>query len=99
MSHTLGPIEMNQYKPGLEMIKIQKFLGITEVINKDSFVYNSERQFFCLKSAGTGCMGSGKGRSAGHNFEHYLHDKLRNLFRPFDRNLAKLMNATLDWNY
>ena len=80
------------------MQKIQKFLGISEVITQDSFVFNSERQFFCLKSAETGCMGSGKGRSAGHNFELYLHDKLRNLYRPFDQNLARLMNTTLDWN-
>ena len=90
---------MNPIKPGIEMVKIQKFLGISTTINQDSFVYNSERQFFCLKSAGMGCMGSGKGRSAGHNFEHYLHDKLRNLFQPFDQNLAKLLNTTLDWNY
>ena len=92
-------VKLNQIKPGIEMVKIQKFLGISTTINQDSFVYNSERQFFCLKSAGMGCMGKGKGRSAGHNFEHYLHDKLRNLFRPFDQNLAKLLNTTLDWNY
>jgi len=86
-------------QPGAELIRIQNFLGISPTIDQDSFVFNDERQFYCLKSAGMGCSGSGKGRSKGHNFENYLHDKLRDLFLPFDQNLAKLLNTTIDWNY
>lgn len=86
-------------QPGKEMIKIQNFLGLEVQVDEDSFVYNPEREFYCLKSAAENCINSNKGRSSGRNFEPVLHDKLQALFKPFDDRMAQILGKTLDWKY
>ena len=88
-------------QPGIQLIRIQKYLKIEPEITEDSFVYNSERKFYCLKSSNRNCLGSGKGRSerSGLNFEFYLHRRLQNTFRPFDDDLAGLTDLKFNWNY
>lgn len=67
--------------PALEIIKIQKFLGVDVQVNEDYFVFDEERDFYCLKNR---CMKSSKGRSKGRNFPQEIHDKLKKLYKPFD---------------
>ena len=67
--------------PALEIIKIQKFLGLDVQVNEDYFVFDEERDFYCLKNR---CMKSSKGRSKGRNFPPEIHDKLKKLYKPFD---------------
>ena len=95
------------------MIKIQNFLGLEVQVDENSFVYNAEREFYCLKvnynhlvyydkviqSAAENCINSNKGRSAGRNFEPVLHDKLQALFKPFDDRMGEILGKTLDWKY
>lgn len=67
--------------PAEEIIKIQKFLQIPVEVDHSYFVYNKEKQFYCLKNR---CMKSSKGRSRGMQFNTELHQKLHNLYAPFD---------------
>ena len=53
-------------------------------VDQSYFRYDEEKQFYCLK---TRCMANSKGRSKGKNFEPYLHEKLRKLYEPFDRQI------------
>ena len=67
--------------PADEMGKIQKFLQIPAEIDENSFDFDEERGFYCFGR----CMGDGKGRTKGVNFEPELHDKLAKFYEPFNR--------------
>ena len=74
--------------PALEIIKIQKFLGLDVQVNEDYFVFDEERDFYCLKNR---CMKSSKGRSKGRNFPQEIHDKLKKLYKPFDDDIQVIL--------
>ena len=67
--------------PADEIIKIQKFLNVGVEVDHSYFVYNPDKQFYCLR---TRCMKSSKGRSRGMQFNTTLHQKLKRLYAPFD---------------
>lgn len=67
--------------PADEIVKIQKFLNVDVQVDHNYFVYNPEKQFYCLR---TRCMKSSKGRSRGMQFNERLHQKLQKLYAPFD---------------
>ena len=76
--------------PALEIIKIQKFLGLDVQVNEDYFVFDEERDFYCLKNR---CMKSSKGRSKGRNFPPEIHDKLKKLYKPFDDDIKVILRV------
>ena len=82
--------------PALEIIKIQKFLGLDVQVNEDYFVFDEERDFYCLKNR---CMKSSKGRSKGRNFPPEIHDKLKKLYKPFDDDIQVIFKDSPDQSH
>lgn len=72
--------------PWTELYRIQKFLEVPVELTKDSFKWSEERGLYCLDKGGdVNCLGKGKGRSQGWQFEPYLQEKLADFFRPFGK--------------
>ena len=72
--------------PWTELQRIQTFLGVPVELSKESFKWSEERGLYCLDKRGAAnCLGKGKGRSHGWEFEPYLQDKLARFFKPFGK--------------
>ncbi|CBY19446.1 unnamed protein product [Oikopleura dioica] len=84
--------------PWTELYRIQKFLEVPVELTKDSFKWSEERGLYCLDKGGdVNCLGKGKGRSQGWQFEPYLQEKLADFFRPFDSHFADLVKRKFSW--
>lgn len=97
--------------PWLELERIQNFLDVPVELSEDSFKWSDERGLFCLNKDGIpNCLGKGKGRSNGWEFEPYLQKKLTKFFKPFgekkeqptfilflDQHFANLLKKKFSW--
>lgn len=86
--------------PAAEIIRIQQFLSLDIEIDEKNFVYNNERGFYCFKEAKqSSCLGSGKGRSHGLNFEPVLNKRLHDFFQIFDQHFANMVSLRFKWDF
>jgi len=86
--------------PAVELVRIQQFLGLDIEIDAANFVYNEERGFFCFRQTKqSSCLGAGKGRSHGLNFEPDLNERLHEFFRFFDGHFSRLVGMEFDWHF
>ena len=75
--------------PWTELERIQNFLDVPVELSENSFKWSEERGLYCLNKDGVpNCLGKGKGRSNGWEFEPYLQKKLMKFFKPFGERKA-----------
>ena len=82
--------------PAFELNKIENFLNISQYFSDDHFVYNPEKQFYCLKD--TGCMGTNKGRPHPKMTDN-TRERLQAYFKPFNEKLFLALGQRFSWNY
>ena len=93
------------HSPGVELVKVQKFLGIDVLINRSDFVFNSSKRFYCLINRpgftastheDTICLGPSKGRK--HPFiSQKTLQAMRNFYRPYNQELYDLVGMDFGW--
>ena len=86
--------------PYEEVKKVENFLGLNPFIQKEHFVYDNQKGFFCkrkdLSKNKLECMGSEKGRK--HPFISTASlDKLNQFYKPFSSELFKLIDQKPYW--
>jgi hypothetical protein len=88
---------LNPYE---EIKKMEIFLNLTPFFQREHFVYDKKKGFFCLRKNlnqnRTNCMGSSKGRNHPFVSESVLL-KLRNYFAPYDKELFDLLERKPFW--
>lgn len=90
------------HDPVPELQEAEKFLGVRPYFQKDMFVYNKEKGFFCWKRVIAKsrevpyCLGSGKGRD--HPvISETTKAKLRNFFSPHNQRFYSLVHQDFGW--
>ncbi|XP_063954584.1 heparan sulfate glucosamine 3-O-sulfotransferase 1-like [Lytechinus pictus] len=76
--------------------QVEGFLGIDRYFDDTKFYFNETKGFICLRDPFEMCMRSNKGRQ--HEFVNDdLMKKLQDHFRPFNRQLVKVLGRELSW--
>ena len=94
-----GNLILNPYD---EVKKLEKFLNLRDYIQKDHFVYDDSKGFYCMNKTVKSiitihCLGEHKGRM--HPFiSQSIKDKLKDFYRPFDKELFELINQKPFWS-
>ena len=85
----------NPYK---ELKKVEKFLNLKPFIEKNHFIFNSHKGFYCLnQNISVKCMDENKGRK--HPFIHPSSiEKLRKFYEPYSLELFKILNLKPFWS-
>ena len=83
--------------PVEELRRTEKFLGLKPFFDKDDFVYNAKKGFYCIKRTGEhGCMSKGKGRRH-PEIDKSLLDKMRTFFKPWNEMFFKTVKRKFNW--
>ncbi|XP_067121186.1 heparan sulfate glucosamine 3-O-sulfotransferase 5-like [Centruroides vittatus] len=83
--------------PFLEVLKIEKFLGISHRISKDNFFYNKTKGFYCVRNdTAEKCLNESKGRKHPPVSEEVIH-KLRKFYAPFNREFYRDSGQDFGW--
>lgn len=88
--------------PAPEVIKVERFLGVTQFFHEDMFYYNASKGFYCWKVSRRSkevphCLGSGKGRQH-PNISHDAMQLLRNFFKPHNQRFYELVERSFSWD-
>lgn len=86
------------YDPLSELQKIEDFLGLPSLINRDNFTYNTTKGFYCIRTEDNGqrCLNKNKGRK--HPDIHPLViQKLRRFYDPYNKYFYKLVGRKFAW--
>ena len=80
-----------------ELRKVESFLGLEHEIIEEQVYFNESRGFYCAKNyLGSFCLGDGKGRKHPKVDEENVR-KLRDYFRPFNREFANVVGQNFSW--
>jgi hypothetical protein len=86
--------------PYEEVKKAEKFLNLKPYIQKDHFIYDKKKGFFCMNKKQqknkTECMGLDKGRKHPNISESILR-KLNEFYKPYSKEFFKLINQNPFW--
>lgn len=91
--------------PGAELVKVQRFLNIEVLINRNDFVFQSIKRFYCLKNkpglnAPTHkdiiCLGPSKGRKH-PEISLKTHLAMKKFYRRYNEELYKLIGTDFGW--
>ena len=91
--------------PGAELVKVQRFLNIDVLINRNDFVFHSIKRFYCLKNkpglnAPTNkaiiCLGPNKGRKH-PEISLKTHLAMKKFYRRYNEDLYKLIGRDFGW--
>ena len=79
--------------------KLETFLDLPPIIKESHFVYNEEKQFYCLKSEehGSVCYGGDRGRAEKKEISEKTSRTLANAFRPHTIRFFKMIGRKFDW--
>jgi hypothetical protein len=87
-------------EPHIEIDKLQRFLNLKPVIKKEHFVHDKRKGFACIikpiDSKQVKCLNEQKGRTHPNLSSEILQD-LEEYYRPFNRELFKLINQEPWW--
>lgn len=87
--------------PAAELLKVENFLNLTNVISPDHFFYDSNKGFPCLKkwrrSNRPHCLGKTKGR-AHPSIPDDVIKKLKHFFKPYNKKFYKMTNINFNWD-
>ena len=92
-----------KHKPGEVITQVEEFLGLPHYIKPETFVWNEEKGYYCIKTSftenGISCYGNERGKSL-ININPETRAFLVEYFRSKNRNFFKLIGKTFDtWNY
>lgn len=81
---------------------LEDFLNIERYIDCESFIYNKDKQMFCVQAdpASDGpisCYGRNRGREQSETEFSLLKGHLRTLFRPHNKRFFKLVGRHFEW--
>lgn len=81
-----------------ELNRAEKFLNLSSYISKDMFLYNTQRNIYCIKSkcGNELCLPRGKGRPH-PNIDTKVFRKLRKYFEPLNSAFSKLAGQLFNW--
>ena len=91
--------------PGAELVKVQRFLDIDVIINRNDFVFHPLKRFYCLINRpglnvptvkGTICLGPNKGRKH-PNITEKTRKAMSNFYRRYNQDLYKLVGTDFGW--
>ena len=85
------------HSPVTELQKVEAFLGLQKFYKSSMFVWNSKKQFFCMKESGKAhCLGKSKGLK--HPFiSPRIWGKLQQFYKPFNIQFYNMTGTTYDW--
>ena len=86
------------YDPLPEVKRIESFLGLPHYIERDHFVYNVTKGFFCIRQADdTGrCLNKSKGRKH-PEISPLVVRKLRAFYAPYNKYFYRLVGKQFLW--
>ena len=80
-----------------ELKKVEHFLGLNPKFNEKDFVLDERRGFFCMQTNGQSkCLKGSKGRPHPKVNPKDL-EKLKEYFRPFNREFENALGQNFDW--
>ena len=87
--------------PVPELRKIEQFFNIDPYFDEKQFYYNSSKGFYCLKKqrfkSTTNCLPKGKGLQH-PTVNTSLINKLKEIFRPHNKNFYQLSGKRFNWD-
>ena len=89
--------------PLAELKSIENFLNIDSFFKKEMFVYNSTKQFYCLKTVDTGgnvitdCLKESKGRKH-PKISSLVIEKMESFFRPHNERFYNMTGLHFKWD-
>ncbi|XP_050403023.1 heparan sulfate glucosamine 3-O-sulfotransferase 5 isoform X2 [Patella vulgata] len=85
--------------PWREIHKVESFLNIGHVVNKDKFIFNQTRGFYCIRNEDQSekCLSRSKGRKH-PDIQPWIVNKLKEFFHPFNEKFFKMLDRRFDWN-
>lgn len=82
--------DMFVHNPFVELLYLERCLGLNHFYDPDSFIYDKTRQFYCFKdlskTSGKLCMNKSKGRKH-PDIPRDIYMRLRQYFHPWDEQL------------
>ena len=92
-----------KHRPAETLFKVEEFLGLPHAIKPETFVWNKDKGYYCIKSeldaTGMACYGSERGKTI-IEINPKTKEFLVEYFRPKNRNFARLTGRTFDdWSY
>ena len=91
--------------PGAELVKVQRFLNIEVLIDRNDFVFHSLKRFYCLvnkpglnapKDKEVICLGPSKGRKH-PNISDKTRRAMRSFYRQHNQELYELVGTDFGW--
>lgn len=77
--------------------EVEKFLHLSPFFRQEHFHFSKRKGFYCLHiSDRISCQGSSKGRKH-PTVEPSVLDKLIEFYKPYDKELVKLLNQNFSW--
>ena len=77
---------------------VEDFVGISNAIKKEDFIYNEEKKFYCVKSDLIGCMGNDKGRTH-PEMRNETRNELQRYMKPLNEKFYRMIGRSFPWNY
>ncbi|XP_070539082.1 heparan sulfate glucosamine 3-O-sulfotransferase 1-like [Ptychodera flava] len=88
--------EIFKSNPAREMVKLQSFLDIEPFFFEDSFYFDKEKGFFCLKRPERYCLGKNKGRTH-PDIDKNAFNALAEYYKPFNKDFSRVLNQSFSW--
>ncbi|XP_033101774.1 heparan sulfate glucosamine 3-O-sulfotransferase 5-like [Anneissia japonica] len=82
--------------PCKAMKSVEDFLGLQPHFTEKHFYFDPVKHFYCLALPVKACMSASKGRTH-PEVSQEVTDKLRNFYKPFDRELEELTGQRFSW--
>lgn len=96
--------------PYVEMIRLERFLGLPPQIRRENFVFNQKKHFFCVRQLPADgqtpvngshlwsirCLNSSKGRKHPTVSINTIK-RLRQFYAPYNRHFFKIIGQTFNW--
>lgn len=87
--------------PSTEMEKLQKFLGLKQMITADNFTFNETKGFPCFRkdvsSESWHCLNNDKGRTH-PTIDPVISERLHDFYRPFTIKLYRMTGINFGWS-
>jgi hypothetical protein len=89
-------------RPWFELARLEKFLNVSQFIQKEHFHFDTNKNFYCMNTSDdtvqfNGCLGKNKGRKAHVYLSNYTKAHLSNYFRSWNKLFFELIGHDFNW--
>jgi len=89
-------------RPWFELARLEKFLNVSQYIQKEHFHFDTKKNFFCMNTTDdtaqfNGCLGKNKGRKAHVYLSNYTKTHLSNYFQSWNKLFFELIGNEFNW--